>query len=386
MNIVYLSPHFPENYYAFSTALSNLGVNVLGVGDAPYDVLNPALKSALKEYYKVDDMEDYDQLLRCLGFFTHKYGKIDRLDSLNEYWLDYEARLRTDFNIFGIKTDSIHEIKRKSKMKEVFRNAGIPVAEGKVIDNLKEAKRFAEKVGYPIVAKPDKGVGALNTYKIHDYDELKNFFDNPPQRDYIFEEFISGDIYSFDGLTNRDGDVVFYTAHIYQAGIMETVNDDSHIYYYSLRDLPEDLEETGLKSIKAFDARERFFHLEFFRTHSDNKLVALEINMRPPGGYTTDMFNFANDIDIYQEWANVIVHNEFRSEYNRDYHCGYIGRKFNQHYIHTHDEILHTFHQYLVHHAPISGVFSSALGHYGYLARTKDEKTMHEIISFIQKT
>jgi len=42
-------------------------------------------------------MHNYDEMLRALGYFTHRYGKIDRIDSLNEYWLETEARLRTDF-------------------------------------------------------------------------------------------------------------------------------------------------------------------------------------------------------------------------------------------------------------------------------------------------
>ena len=52
-------------------------------------------------------MHNYDELLRACGYFTHRYGKIDRLDSHTEYWMETEARLRTDFNVPGprIKRD-----------------------------------------------------------------------------------------------------------------------------------------------------------------------------------------------------------------------------------------------------------------------------------------
>ena len=119
MNIVYLSPHFPPNYYPFCVHLRRLGANVLGIADAPFEHLHPKLRAALTEYYRVDDMHNYDQLLRALGYFTHKYGKIDRLDSLNEYWLEIESQLRTDFNISGLKTTQISVVKRKSKMKKM---------------------------------------------------------------------------------------------------------------------------------------------------------------------------------------------------------------------------------------------------------------------------
>ncbi len=89
----------------------------MGLADEAFENLPTELGWALTEYYRVDSLSNYDQLVRALGYFTHRYGKIDRLDSLNEFWLETEAQLRTDFNIFGIKTNDIMKIKRKSEMK-----------------------------------------------------------------------------------------------------------------------------------------------------------------------------------------------------------------------------------------------------------------------------
>ena len=112
MNHVYLSPHFPPNYHNFCAHMRRLGVNVLGVADESYDGLLPELKESLTEYYRVDDMHSYDQLLRACGHFTHHYGKIDRIDSHTEYWMESEARLRTDFNVEGPKVVDLARIKR----------------------------------------------------------------------------------------------------------------------------------------------------------------------------------------------------------------------------------------------------------------------------------
>ncbi len=385
MNFVFLSPHFPPNYYQFGVHLANLGVNVLGLADEPYEILRPELKVAIKEYYRVHNMNNYDELLRALGFFTHRYGKIDRLDSHNEYWLETEAMLRTDFNITGIKNDTIAKIKRKSLMKETYVKAGIAVAQGKVVRTISDARKLIKQTGYPVVAKPDIGVGGANTYKIHNDSELDNFFNTKPSVDYMMEEFVDGTICTFDGLTDREGNLVFYTAHQYSQGIMETVNNDDLIYYYSLREIPADLDEAGKKTLKAFGVAERFFHFEFFRRSRDNQIVALEVNIRPPGGLTTDMFNYANDIDIYKEWANIIASNRFSAEYSRPYHCGYIGRKNNRSYTHTNDAILKTFGERIVHHEPISGVFSAALGDYGYLVRSPDQEEIKTMADFIHK-
>ncbi len=384
MNFVYLSPHFPPNYYQFCYHLNQLGVTVLGLADEPYDSLKNELKSALTEYYRVNDMHRYDELLRALGLFTHRYGKIDRIDSLNEHWLETEARLRTDFNIPGLTAVEIGRVKRKSLMKQTFIKAGIPVAQGKVVHNLRDAKRLVKDTGYPVVAKPDIGVGAAKTYKIYTDAELEGFFEQKPPVDYIIEEFIPGIICTFDGLCDRDGKAVFYTSHQYSLGIMETVNEDADIYYYSLRDIPADLEDAGRRTLKAFNVRERFFHFEFFRD-TTGRIVALEVNIRPPGGMTTDMFNFANDIDIYREWANIIVHNHFTSTYTRKYHCCYVSRKFNRSYKHSHEQIIAYLGSGLVFHESISGIFSAALGDYGYLVRSPDLQEIYAMADYIHK-
>jgi hypothetical protein len=386
MNFVYLSPHFPPNYYHFCVQLNNLGVNVLGIADQNYDSLHPKLRPALREYYRVGDMHQYDQILRALGYFTHLYGKIDRIDSHNEYWLETEARLRLDFNIEGPKIEEILRMKRKSLMKRMFSKAGVAVARGKVVQRLRDARRLIDEVGYPVVAKPDNGVGAANTYKINSDEELTRFFQQKPPVDYLLEEFIEGQIYTFDGLTDRAGLPVFYTSHTYSQGIMETVNDDSLIYYYSLREIPADLEQAGRQVLQVYQVRERFFHFEFFRSKQDNRLIALEVNMRPPGGLTTDMFNFANDIDIYREWANIVVHDRFTASYSRPYHCCYISRKFSKRYRHSHEEILAMFTDCILHHEGISGVFSAALGDYGYLVRSPDLDEIISIAEYIQLT
>ena len=123
----------------FCRSLKAAGANVLGIGDEPYDNLSPQVRTALTEYYRVADMHDYDSLVRACGFFTHRYGKIDRLDSLNEYWLSTEARLRDDFNIFGVRGTEIDFIRRKSRMKAKFREAGVAVARGQIVRTVEDA-------------------------------------------------------------------------------------------------------------------------------------------------------------------------------------------------------------------------------------------------------
>ena len=331
-------------------------------------------------------MHNYDELVRALGYFTHRHGKLDRIDSHSEYWLETEARLRTDFNIPGIRTDQIDRIKRKSKMREAFVGAGMKVARGRVVPTMEEAQELIRDTGYPVVAKPDIGVGAAATYKIKNEGELKSFFETKSPVDYLFEEYISGQILTYDGLTDRDGTPVFINAMTYSTGVMETVLDDALIYYYTLREIPPDLDALGRRVLEAFGVHERFFHFEFFRQNGTNELFALEVNMRPPGGLTTDMFNYACDIDIYNAWASVIAGKGFPyPDYTHKYYCCYASRKSNRSYAHSEQEILSTFGDKISHHEQISGVFSVALGNYGYLVRSPDLEEVISIAKFIQE-
>ena len=385
MNIVFLSPHFPPHYFRFCRNLKQAGAEVLGIGDEPYDHLASDVRNSLSEYYRVDDLHNYDALVRACGYFTHRYGKIDHLDSLNEYWLNTEARLREDFNIFGVRGAEIDFIRRKSRMKSKFREAGVPVARGRVVQSVDDARSLIRETGYPVIAKPDAGVGAIATYRLNDENNLEAFFQSKPPVDYIMEEFISGAIYSFDGLADREGRPVFYTVHCFSQGIMETVNDARHIFYYSLRDIPAELEKIGRDCLKAFAVQERFFHIEFFRTGPD-RYVALEVNMRPPGGYTTDMFNYACDIDIYRIWAELVAHRQVQLDYRRMYHCCYASRKSNLRYARSHDDIMFRYGGFMVQVARVPGVFSSALGDIGYIFRTKQLDQILEIVRYIHQT
>ena len=182
MNVVFLSPHFPPNWYQFVVGLQRAGATVLGIGDAPFDELRPELRDALTQYYRVGDMGNYDELVRAMGWFTHRYGRLDRLDSLNEHWLETEAALRTDFNIDGIRLDSIGPIKRKSLMKERFERAGLLPARGRVCRTAAELREFIDEVGYPVIAKPDVGVGAARTYRLNDDVDVEHYLTDPEEQ------------------------------------------------------------------------------------------------------------------------------------------------------------------------------------------------------------
>lgn len=342
---------------------------MLGLADEQYDSLNHELRENLTEYYRVDDMHNYDELARALNYFQNKYGPLNHIDSHNEYWLQMEARLRSDFNIPGINNSTIDNIKRKSVMKETFRKAGLKVARGRVCRTEQDIRAFIDEVGYPVVAKPDIGVGAQATYKIDDEQDLFNYLQTKPPIDYIVEEFVSWTIVSFDGLVDANGELIFASSLRYDKGVMEAVNENTDIFYFIVRDIEPAIEKAGLATLKAFDVRGRFFHFEYFLSE-EGEVIPLEVNMRPPGGLTLDMFNYMCDADCYKTWAQMITTGKWDSFGPRKYYVLYVGRKDGIGYSMPHIDVINNYAHLLVHHERINSVFAAAIGNYGYLLRS----------------
>jgi hypothetical protein len=383
-NYIFLSPHFPPNFENFVRRLNEKNVNVLGIADQNFEQLSPTLQSQLKHYYKVDDLHQTDQVKAAVAFFQEKFGPVHFIESHNEYWMPLEAELRDDFAIPGIRTGQLAALTQKSAMKARFAEAGVTTAPGIRSDNKADIIAFAETHGYPVVAKPDRGVGASDTFKIQNREELDHFLNNPSFSNYFCEAFVDGVIHAFDGLTNASGDVVLFMAHRYSNGVMEVVNHDLNIYYYTLRDIPADLKEAGLKSVKAFGLRNRFFHLEFFRL-TNGDIIGLEMNARPPGGFTLDMFNYANDYDIYNIYANLIATGNIDTPPPPSYHCAYAGRKGNRHYAFTHEDLMGQFSTAIMLHVHNDKAIGRAMGESGYLFRHREEKQIIAIANEIQK-
>ena len=393
MNFVFISPVFPLNYFNFCKALKQNGCNVLGIGDTPYNEISDEVKNSLTEYYKVNSLENYDEVFRAVAFFSFKYGKIDRLESNNEYWLRSDAKLRTDFNINGVKIKDVESFTSKSHMKDFYIKAGVPVARYKFLTNLEEDLKYIEDVlEYPVVVKPDVGVGAAATYRIKSKEDLIEFYKRGYNVPYIMEEYIEGDIISFDGIVDENSNVVFSDNEVFPPSIMDIVNENLELAYYVNKEVPKNVFEIGQKVLKAFNIKSRYFHLEFFKLTKEKKglgksgdIVALEVNMRPPGGYTPDMINFGQSVNTYQIYADIICYNEIRNvklDYPK-YYCMYVSRRDQYEYVYDREYILDKYKNDIVMHQRMSDALESAMGNEFFIAKFEDFDRMMEFKSNI---
>ena len=394
-NFIFISPHFPTNYENFCVQLHENGVNVFGIGDTPYENLTDSLKTALTEYYKVDSMEDYDQMYRAVAFLCYKHGSMDGLESNNEYWLEQDARLRTDFNIPGMKTADMEHVKYKSKMKPYYAKAGIPTARYHLVTDLTESLAFVEKVGYPVIVKPDNGVGATTTYKLKSEDELRAFHEEDFHGvQFIMEEFVPGEIYSYDAIMNSKGEPIFETGNHTPISIMDSVNNHDDSVFYIEKHIADDVRAAGRAAVKSFGVKSRFVHFEFFRLTEDHdylgkkgKIIGLEVNYRPSGGFTPDMINYACSTDVYKDWADMVAFDRLtKEEYPDKYYCVSAGCRKEKHYLHSYEEVMAAYKDDIMMTTELPEVLASAMGDRLYLARFAEKEAMDAFISYVFAT
>jgi hypothetical protein len=386
MNVLFLSPAFPPNLYLFCTALAARGARVFGLGDSPPSDLRPELRGALSEYVWVPSLADAEVVYRATAGLISRHGRIDRLESLIELWLDAASRLRDDFNVPGLREAEMRTQRSKTGMAGLFAKAGIAHPPGERAAGLERARAFAERHGYPLIFKPDTGAGAVRTFTVASDAELERAFDGPDASlaGHIMQPFIQGDIVTFDGLADREGRIVFFTSHRYDTGIMQVVSGALDGHYFSLREVPPALEDVGRRALAAFDVRERFFHLEFFETPGG--YVALEMNLRPPGGFTTDMMNYACDFDVYDLWAAVLTGASLEGfTYERRYHTAHAGRRDGHRYRLPHAALVEALGERLVYHRRLPREFAAMQGDEMYLLRHPELDAVKEAIALVQE-
>jgi hypothetical protein len=254
-------------------------------------------------------------------------------------------------------------------MKAMFEAAGARVGRWQVLgrDGAPDARRFVETVGYPLIAKPDVGVGAARTYVIGNDADLDAFLGDRPALDYILEEYLEGELLSYDGLVDRDGEIVYASSLVYGIPVLESVRGND-MFFWIDRHIAPDLDAIGRRIVRAYGLRERPFHFEFFRM-ADGELVALEVNMRPPGGIVVDMWNWAGDVDFNRAWAEVMATGTTQISSTRPNYILWSGRKPGRPYRLSHEEIVDRLSHLLIHVERVDDVFATAMGSFGYVLR-----------------
>ncbi|MCU0538411.1 MAG: hypothetical protein MUF46_00790 [Desulfobacterales bacterium] len=386
MDILYISPEFPPNYTHFIRQADALGARVWAIGETEFFSMAPDLRAAIRWYVRTElknwrrAVRAVEELLEAKHALGHE-GTFDLVESHNETWLRLEAILNERFGVPGLSLQETETIKKKSLMKQVFRSLGLPAARGGPVAELDDALRLAAEVGYPVILKPDEGVGAGGTHRVESPEALRTVFPELPAG-YLLEEFIDAPIVTYDGLTDRQGRILFGNTLVYGEGLIEYTRGTDPYFYVSRR-IPEALPAIGAALVAAFGIRRKFFHFEFFER--GGVYLPMEINSRPPGGAILDMMNFSVDGDLYRAWACMVTGKPVELPREKKYAVAYIGRT-DKAYTLSHEEILARYGPLLVETAENPAVYQDIMGRVRYLFRTPNESEIPAIAAALRQT
>ena len=316
---------------------------------------------------------------------------IDWLESNNEYWLEHDSMLRTDFNILsGPDVDEIQAYRSKAAMKPYYKKAGVPTCRQAPVTTQEEAEKFIKKVGYPVIVKPEYGVGAAATWRLENDADLTAFFAEKPEDAYVMEEYVYGWICSYDAIVDSQSNVLFESMSI-SPPIMDIVNEQTELVFYVPPSVEPQLQERGRATVKSFGVKSRFVHMEFFKLTKAKKglgkvgdFVGLEVNMRPGGGYMPDMMDFAHSTDVYQLWADMICFDERRLPENPEQqYCVFFGQRDRFRYVHSKEDILAKYGSGIKMCERMPDILSSAMGNQMYTALLPTKEDMDEFVRYV---
>lgn len=306
MHVLFLAPDTHVYNHGFLRGLKSLGARVSAIGMQPKDRLSPAVRGLLDAYRPCDRLLDVEALLRCARELEPP--SFDRIETIDEPLVEPAAALRERLGVPGLSLRTAQLCRDKVAMKEFLRGHGVPCAQSTRAESPADALAFAEREGYPLIAKPLAGFGSLQTFRCADRKQLDQALATlqpRPERPVAIEEFIEGHEGFFDTLCDAAGVRYEFAAHYFpgcleanqQRWISPQIAVTNRLHLDSYREL----RELGRKVVDALGIRQSATHMEWF--FGPKGLKFSEIGARPAGEKIWDMYRVGNEFDVYREWA-----------------------------------------------------------------------------------
>lgn len=330
MNVIFVEPAFPANQREFVRGLAEAGANVIGIGERPADWLDADLRGWMLHYEQIPNVTDIGALTEAVRFAQSKVW-VDALESTIESHTMAAAYARETCGIPGTSVRTAYLCRDKPAMKEALRAVGIHTAQSTGATSAAEVRDFVASVGYPVILKPRAAAGASGTSRVDSdaaLDRALAELGASGATDIAVEEFVEGhegfyDTISIDGRPAYD-----FMSHYYP-NVLEAMRErwispqfistnriDESPDYAEVRDL-------GRRAIEALGIGTSATHMEWF--FGPKGLRFSEIGCRPPGVRAWDLYAAGNDVDIYREWANAIVHHAVERPLSRRRAAGIVA-------------------------------------------------------------
>lgn len=318
MNVVYVVPYFNSNNLQCLQALCNLDINLGLLSQEPAERVPESMRKRLGGHYRIADALDANQLVEGTRAFQKEWGKVDRLIGYLELMQVPLAVARDRLGIPGMGEKAALNFREKNRMKQVLRDAGVPVARQALLTGADEARRFVEQVGYPIVVKPPSGMGSKGTMRVSSNSELEGALETlmvSPSNPAQAEEFIRGDEYTFETVT-IDGRPVWHSSSYYLPGPLQVLENPWMQYCILLprEQLPphaEAFRPVNTRALAALGIQTGLSHMEWFG-RADGSPVVSEVGARPPGVQLMPLMGLAHDVNMWHKWAELMVFHRFQ--------------------------------------------------------------------------
>lgn len=329
MNIIFIEPSFPANQREFVRALHAVGANVIGVGERPASYLSDDVKARLSDYVQVRSVVHEPSLLQAVKTIQSRVS-VDRLEATVEAHIMAAATVREATGIPGTSAETAFLCRDKPAMKEALRRAGVPCAQSTKAHTPQDARDFVTAVGFPVIIKPPDGAGASGTYRVGDAERLEQVIQASglaDGQDVAVEEFIEGHEGFLDTLT-VNGHVEHEFITHYYPNVLTAMRERwiSPQMVATNRIAAEgygEVREMARKAINILKIGTSATHMEWFA--SPKGLRFSEIGCRPPGVGQWDVYNAANEFDLYFEWAHALAHGRAHTPPSRRYAGGMIA-------------------------------------------------------------
>jgi formate-dependent phosphoribosylglycinamide formyltransferase (GAR transformylase) len=330
MNVVFVEPAFPPTQRHFARALAEVAATVIGVGERSVDELDEELKSWMHHYHQVPTVVDAGVMTDAVRWIQDKVW-VDRLEATIEAHTLAAAQVRENCTIPGTSVRTAWLCRDKPSMKEALRAAGVPTAASAAAGTAADVHAFVDAVGFPIILKPRTGAGALDTIRVDDraaLDEALGRFGGQGVESIAVEEFVEGHEGFYDTVAVDGRVAVDFVSHYYP-NVLEAMRtrwiSPQFISTNRVDSAPDyqELRELGARVNAALGIGTSATHMEWF--FGPKGLRFSEIGCRPPGVGAWDLYSAGNDLDLYREWANVIVHGDVATRPSRQFATGIVA-------------------------------------------------------------
>lgn len=324
MNVLMISPGFPEDLAFFTRGLAQSGARVFGLGDQPTHALPPEARANLAAYLQVASLWEEDAVVEQVREWL-RGTFVDRVECLWEPGVVLAAKLRGAFGAPGLTVEQAVAFRDKDRMKAVLDDAGVRTPRHARATTRAQIREYTAALGYPVIVKPIAGAGSADTYPIRSDEDLEQVLGLLGHVDEVsVEEFIEGEEFTFDTVS-ANGEVLFHNIAWYRPGpLTARLNPWISPQAICLRDTDtEDMRkgrELGHAVLKALGFESGFTHMEWFLT-KDGEAVFGEIGARAPGGRMTHGMNYSADIDLFRAWGEAIVSGTISQDTRKRYNA-----------------------------------------------------------------